>query len=102
MSRTPAIHAVHAAAITRAARRRRGAGLVDRNLRFGLWLPLTPVLALLAPLALVGAPCLLLHPIARRASPLRLAWILGAVLLGLSGTAIRVETPRVQIQIRIF
>jgi hypothetical protein len=67
-----------------------------------LWLPLTPLFALLSPFALIAAPLLDLHPAGRRARPIRNLWALGTVLLSLSGTLIDIDTPRARVSIRIF
>ncbi len=67
-----------------------------------LWLPLTPLFALLAPLALLAAPLADLHPAGRRLKPIRAVWALGAVLFSLSGTAIAVDRRDVHIRIRIL
>lgn len=67
-----------------------------------LWLPLTPLFALLSPFALIAAPLLDLRPAGRRVRPIRSLWALGGVLLSLSGTLIDVETPRARVSIRIF
>ncbi len=66
-----------------------------------LWLPLTPLFLLLSPFALVAAPLLALTPAARRGRPLKLAWVVGAALLSLSGTEVEVESPAARIHIRI-
>ena len=67
-----------------------------------IWLPLTPLFALLSPFALIAAPLLDLHPAGRRARPIRTLWALGTVLLSLSGTLVDIDTPRARVSIRIF
>jgi hypothetical protein len=73
-----------------------------QSIRFGLWLPLTPLFLLLAPVALIAAPLLRLPQGAQRLNTWRAAWALGAVLLSLSGTVVSVDAPRVQIRVRIL
>ncbi len=68
----------------------------------GLWLPVTPLVLLLAPLVLIAAPLLMCHRAARRVASPRAAWALGAILLSLSGTAVAIDTPRARIRIRII
>jgi len=67
-----------------------------------LWLPVTPLAALLSPLALVAVA--VLQPILRRRglSPWRIALSLGALLIALSGTLVEIETRAVRIRIAIF
>ncbi len=67
-----------------------------------LWLPLTPLVTLLSPLAMLAAPLLDLHPAGRRLRPIRAAWALGGLLLSLSGTRIEVDSPRASIRIHIL
>jgi hypothetical protein len=67
-----------------------------------LWLPVTPLLILLAPLALLAAPFVAANRRARTFRPLRIVWALGAVLTSLSGTRIDVDTPEVRVRLRIF
>jgi hypothetical protein len=73
-----------------------------RPMSIALWLPLTPVLILLAPLALLAAPFLAANRRVRAVSPLRLACGIGALLTSLSGTRIDVDTPDVRVRLRIF
>jgi len=67
-----------------------------------LWIPLTPLLALLSPLVMLAAPFARLGRRTRHVPTVRAAWALGAVLMSLSGTAVDVETPRATIRIHIF
>jgi hypothetical protein len=67
-----------------------------------LWLPLTPLFALLSPLALIAAPLILFYPPARGVSPWLAAWSLGGVLLSLSGTVVEVDSRDALVHIRIF
>ncbi len=67
-----------------------------------LWLPLTPLFALLAPFALLVSPLIALSPEMRRVNPLRAAWAIGGVLLALSGTVVDVDTPDAVVRIRIY
>ena len=73
-----------------------------RPISIALWLPLTPVLILLAPLALLAAPFVAANRRVRAAGPLRLLWALGALLTSLSGTRIDVDTPEARVRLRIF
>ncbi len=67
-----------------------------------LWIPLTPLLALVSPVVMLASPFARLGPRGRRVPTVRAAWALGAVLMSLSGTAVSVETPRATIRIHIF
>ncbi|WP_297514587.1 hypothetical protein [uncultured Caulobacter sp.] len=67
-----------------------------------LWLPLTPLWLVLAPFALVLAPLALLVPACRGLNPCRAAWIVGGVLLGLSGTEVQVDSPAALVRVRIL
>ncbi len=71
-----------------------------RRVNLGLWAPITPLAALLAPLALALVPFLEI-PFSRY-RPLRSALAIGALLFALSGTTIEVDTPAAHIRIRIF
>ncbi len=73
-----------------------------RRVAVSLWLPLTPILALLSPVVLVGAPLAWITRTGRRVSPVRLAWTIGILLTSLSGTVIAVDAPGARIRIRIF
>lgn len=86
-----------------------------RDVRVGLWLPLTPLWLCLAPFALLLAPLVAFAPrlapdnprarALRRAidtHPYRAAFAVGAVLLSLSGTVVEVDAPGAVIRIRIF
>jgi hypothetical protein len=67
-----------------------------------LWLPLTPLFALLAPFALVASPLIGVWRPMRGVSPIRAALTIGAVLMSLSGTVVSVDTRDAIIRIRIF
>ena len=67
-----------------------------------LWLPLTPFLLLLGPLVMVASPLASLTRAGRQIRPVRAAWLLGGLLLALSGTSVRVDTPKVRIRIHIL
>jgi len=75
---------------------------MKRSVSVRLWLPLTPLFALLAPFVLAVAPLVALHPAARRARPWRTAWALGVLLLSLSGTEVSVDSAAAQVRIRIL
>jgi hypothetical protein len=85
-----------------AARDWRPAAESRGQFRLGLWLPLTPLFWLLAPLALILAPLASVNPTMRRIGPFRAVWLVGAALLSLSGTSIRVESPRARLRIHIL
>lgn len=70
--------------------------------RIGLWLPLTPLFLLLAPLSLLTLP--IVAPLAWRwgANPLVVLAGIGSVLLSLGGTAIVIDGPRATVRILIF
>ena len=73
---------------------------VIRSVR--LWLPLTALVLLLAPLVMVAAPFAALTRAGRRINPVRAAWTLGGLLLALSGTRVSVDTAAVQLRIHIL
>ncbi len=83
-------------------RRARSGHMPGRSHRLALWLPLTPLFVLLAPVVLIGSPLALLTRAGRRMAPWRAAWRVGAVLIGLSGLRIEVQNATVHIRIRIF
>jgi hypothetical protein len=67
-----------------------------------LWLPLTPLFAVLAPFAIIAAPLISLYPPARGVSPWRTVWGIGAVLLSLGGAVVELKNHRLRLNIRIF
>jgi hypothetical protein len=67
-----------------------------------LWLPLTPVWILLAPLALLAAPALAISRETRGMPPYKTAFMVGAVLLSMSGTVIDITAPDAVVRLRIF
>lgn len=73
-----------------------------RQVSVALWLPLTPVLILLAPLALLMTPLMAANRRTRAMGPLRLVSRIGALLTSLSGTQIDVDTPEARVRLRIF
>ena len=79
------------------SRRREHAPTVVR-----LWLPLTPLFLLLAPFALILALPAYLVPRRFRPDPYAAAFAVGAVLLALGGTDIRVDAPRAHVRIKIL
>jgi len=91
----PAVHHQHVGWVPR---RRVARGPVAVR----LWLPFTPIFLVLAPFAVITAPLLALNPRTRRLGLWRAPWALGALLLSLSGTLVRVDTPRAHILIRIL
>jgi hypothetical protein len=70
--------------------------------RIRLWIPLTPLLALVSPFVMLASPFVRLGRGRRNLPTVRGAWAMGALLMSLSGTAVNVETPRASIQIHIF
>jgi hypothetical protein len=67
-----------------------------------LWIPLTPLLALVSPFVMLASPFARIGRRTRHVPTVRAAWALGAVLMSLSGTSVSVETPRATIRIHIF
>jgi hypothetical protein len=67
-----------------------------------LWLPLTPLLVLLAPIPILMIPLLYLAPPLRGMNCAAAVFRLGDVLLALSGTDIDVDTSGALVRIRIF
>ena len=80
-----------------------------------LWLPLTPLWVILSPFALLLAPLVAFAPRlapmnrsaralrdAINAHPFRAAFMLGGVLLAMSGTVVDVDAPGARVHIRIF
>ncbi|HSZ50775.1 MAG TPA: hypothetical protein VK801_04320 [Caulobacteraceae bacterium] len=74
----------------------------DRPVSVSLWLPLTPLLILLAPLVLILTPFVACSRRARAVGSLRMLGAIGAILTSLSGTRIEVDTPRARVRLRIF
>ena len=74
-----------------------------RTVRLWLWLPLTPLFWLLAPLALILAPLSwLAPPRVRPRNPYALVLVLGRLLLSLGGTVVDVDTPDTLVRLRIL
>ncbi|MGH6909661.1 MAG: hypothetical protein ACREE0_22290 [Phenylobacterium sp.] len=67
-----------------------------------LWLPLTPLLVLLAPIPILLIPLLYLAPPLRGMNCAAAVFRLGDTLLALSGTDIDVDTADALVRIRIF
>jgi hypothetical protein len=67
-----------------------------------LWLPLTPLLVLLAPIPILLIPLLYLAPPLRGMNCAAAVFRLGDALLALSGTDIHVDTSDALVRIRIF
>jgi hypothetical protein len=67
-----------------------------------LWLPLTPLLLLLAPIPILLIPLLYLAPPLRGMNCAAAVFRLGDALLALSGTDIHVDTSDALVRIRIF
>jgi len=96
-------HGELAAVRDRALRTRRLRSVEARGPhRVSLWLPLTPLFAVLSPFAILLAPLLLLAPPMWRVNPYLAAFTIGRVLLSLGGTDIDVDTHDARIRIRIF
>jgi len=74
-----------------------------RRIRLRLWLPLTLLFLLLAPLVLLLAPIAwIATPPRLRISPYAAAFMLGGFLLSLGGTIIEVDSPAARVSLRIF
>jgi hypothetical protein len=71
-------------------------------LNIRLWIPLTPLLALVSPVVMIASPFARLSRRTRNVPTVRAAWELGNALMALSGTSVMVETPEVAIRIYIF
>jgi hypothetical protein len=85
-------------AYVRAELERHGVGARPRRpVRVRLWLPVS-LLWVLFPLVLLASPVAL----AWRASPARFIAAVAALLAGLSGALVEVETPDADIYIRLF
>mgnify|MGYP006972405273 CR=1 FL=1 len=67
-----------------------------------LWLPLTPILVLLAPLVLLVLAVAVFLPRPFGVHPAQLVLGLGRTLMAMSGAQIEVEGPRTSLLIRIF
>lgn len=67
-----------------------------------LWIPLTPLVILLAPAAMLAAPLAHRQARARGMNPWAAAWALGAVLRSLSGTSVDVETRKARLHLKLF
>jgi hypothetical protein len=67
-----------------------------------LWLPTTALFLLLAPFALLLAPCLAFAPRRYRIRPLATVLGVGRVLLSLGGAVVHVDTPDALVSIRVF
>ena len=76
-------------------------GQVRRQVRLNLWIPLTPILVLLSPLAVLSLPLVEAFILARRIDPRAVGAILRTVL-ALSGTDIAIDSPRAHVRVRIF
>ncbi len=81
---------------------RRPAPSPARQIILRLWVPLTPILLLLAPFALLLIPVLYFAPRRWRVDPFAAVLGLGGLLLSLSGTDVDVRTPEAIVRIRIF
>jgi hypothetical protein len=73
-----------------------------RRVVIRLWLPLTPLLLLLAPIPILLIPLLYLAPPLRGMNCAAAVFRLGDALLALSGTDIHVDTCDALVRIRIF
>ncbi|HSV03065.1 MAG TPA: hypothetical protein VLI41_07640 [Phenylobacterium sp.] len=81
----------------RAGPRRPGRRTVVR-----LWLPLTPLLLLLAPFAIALAPLGFLAPARFRPNPFLAVFAIGGLLLSLGGTDVRVDTREAHLRLKIL
>ena len=76
-------------------------GQVRRQRQLNLWFPLTPILVLLLPLAVLSLPLVEAVILAGRIDPRAVGAILRTVL-ALSGTDIDIDSPRARVRVRIF
>jgi len=67
-----------------------------------LWLPLTPILWLLAPVPLLLAPLGYLVPPRMRPDPFFLVFAMGELLLALRGTEVLVDTADAYVRLKIL
>lgn len=67
-----------------------------------LWLPLTPLAILFAPLILLIAGIAVFLPRPLGMNPAQLVLGVGRMLLALNGTEVEVESPRASVLIKIF
>ena len=74
----------------------------QRRTVIDLWLPLTPLAALLAPFLMLLAPLVLLAPPMWRMNPYEAAFAVIRLLLSLGGTDIDVDTPDARVRIKIL
>ena len=81
-------------------RERKAAG-PPRRLVLRLWLPLTPVLLLLAPLPILAIPLLYLLPV-RRVNWAAAIFAIGDTLLALGGTDLLVDTRQAHVRLKIL
>ena len=72
-----------------------------RQRRLNLWFPLTPILLLLLPLAVLSRPLVEVFILAGRIDPRAVGAILRTIL-ALSGTDIDIDSPRARVRVRIF
>jgi hypothetical protein len=87
---------------TRAWRRRRSVARPRAKVAFSLWLPLSALVALLAPLALLSIPVLQIPLARRRISAGKVVLAAGGLLFALSGTVIDIDARGARIRVRIF
>lgn len=83
-------------------RRERGVRRRNGPIVLRLWIPLSPLVLLLAPAALLVAPLAHRQARARGMNPWAAAWALGAVLRSLSGTSVDVETRAALIHLKLI
>jgi hypothetical protein len=69
--------------------------------RIGFWAPLLLLWLLLAPLAVVLSPLLIVMCLAMRLNPARAAGALAGVLCALPGVRVEVESPGATVLVRI-
>ena len=86
---------------TRGLRSRRTLDSRDEPTRLALWLPITAIVPLLAPFALILLPLLYALPRRRLPDPPRLFWRLAGLLLSLGGTSVEIQSPRAHVRIHL-
>ena len=69
--------------------------------RFKIWAPLFLIWLLLAPFALILAPFAAMACVVMGLNPFRVAGAWLAVLTGLSGLLVQVESPAAQVMVRV-
>jgi hypothetical protein len=72
------------------------------NVRFGLWLPLILVWALVLPFAILFSPFFLIGAWATRVNPARAIGALVGMTCALPGLLVEIESPGAAVLVRIY